>query len=84
MVTMIKRDLSELGGPMGTERIKIIWRKNFNNEAEARLYAERDHGENIPKIKWSESQFDNLYVDSNDLLSHNYSIFPLKIEQVNP
>ncbi len=75
MYTLIKEDWRGLGSPMGTERTRVVWRKNFMRLENAKDEAVYDHGK---EIAWKSTGRDVWF--SGDLSSHAYYIVPLKFE----
>ena len=70
-----KQDISSVGGPMGTEKVRVIWTKYFNDWMLTKEAAERDHGD---AITWSKTG--NSW-SSGDLRSHMYYIRCIQVEQ---
>lgn len=63
-------DLTNLGGPMGTEYTTSEY-KYFNNQDNAKRYAEKHYDSGKTRIEWSRR--DN-YITSGDLGSVMYTI----------
>jgi len=66
---LINEDLTNLGGPMGTEYTTERWRRNYKTLPEARAAAERDYGE---PIEWKG-------YSSGDLGHVMYTIQPVRV-----
>lgn len=77
---LVCQDLTNLGGPMGSETTSDIFRKAFGTLAKAQKFAENDHDErdNRNEIRWKKDGRNEWY--SGDLLSHDYTITVKKIE----
>lgn len=75
MYKLVSENLSNLGGPMGTEYTFDNWERFFFNIPDAKLAAEKDYGDKIDWIKESDS-----YVRSDDLGYVMYHIKEIKVE----
>lgn len=75
-------NLTGLGGPMGTERTWHDWEKYYTDISKAKSVAAKDHEEtdNREKIRWTKDR-DGKRFQTNDLLSHQYEIKEIEIEQ---
>lgn len=72
---LICRDLSNVGGPMGSETTSEIFRKAFTSVDKAKLHAEKDNkkrNDTASKCLWKRNSNGSWY--SGDLLRHDYSI----------
>lgn len=73
-------DLSNLGGPMGSEYTTTNWRKFFPTQLSARRFAEADYlkeTDSPSPIVWSRRRGG---VSSQDLLFVMYHIRPVKVQ----
>lgn len=76
MYKLVSENLSNLGGPMGTEYTFDNWEKYFTDVYDAAQYAEKDYGDKIDWIKES-----NGYIRSPDLGYVMYRIKKIKVEK---
>lgn len=67
-------NLTNLGGPMGSEYTTTNWRKLFETEEAAKKYAEKNYGR---KIKWVKS---GKHTRSPDLSYVMYHIKEVKVK----
>lgn len=74
LFTLRSVNLTDLGGPMGTETTWDNYIKYFNSIEAARAYAEKEFGE---KIRWAK---DGSGLTSGDLRHVAYDIEKIKIE----
>lgn len=83
MFELHAEDLSRLGGPMGTETVRTIYRKFFSKITFAKYYAEREYalrGHRTTEIKWSASHQGRVWT-SGDLGFVKYTIRPVEVER---
>jgi hypothetical protein len=81
----ISEDLTNLGGPMGTESVSDNWRKLFDSVEKAKEYCEKDyakitkgaHPTRVSKIKWSKRKEG---FQTQDLLFVMYYITKKKVD----
>jgi len=73
----IAEDLTNLGGPMGTEEVYEKWRRLFYQPSAAKEYCEQDYKKyHRSSFKWKK---DGQGWSSGDLLFIMYSVRPVKI-----
>lgn len=70
---VVSKNLTNLGGRMGTEYTYNNWRKHFSDVDKAKEFAEKDYGK---KIKWNKTE--NGF-RSDDLLYVMYYVNKLDI-----
>lgn len=77
---LVCTDLTNLGGPMGTESTSEIFRKAFTSVLKAKVFAEKDHNkrDRRSRIKWEKGR--RKYWYSGDLLSHSYEIHNREVQ----
>ena len=73
---LTSENLTNLGGPMGSEYTYDNWRKHFNTIEKAKAYAEKDYGKTL---KWIEENGDNI-CRTEDL---NYVMYHIKQLKIN-
>lgn len=73
---LTSENLSNLGGPMGTERTYINWTRHFTNKRSAIAAAEKDYG---GPINWIEA--DAFKTRSPDLGHVMYHVRLLTVEE---
>lgn len=59
MVTLTSENLTNLGGPMGTEYTFPSWTKHFTDADKAKAFAEADYEKSrgkLPPIKWKKTK----------------------------
>lgn len=59
MFNLTSENLTNLGGPMGTEHTFPNWTKHFTDAAKAKTFAETDYEKSRgkhPPIKWKETK----------------------------
>ena len=74
MYKLVSENLTNLGGPMGTEYTFDNWVKYFHSIKNAKKHAENDYGE---KIDWKKTK---KRTHSPDLGYVMYQIYPIKFE----
>lgn len=85
MWELVSTNLTQLGGPMGTERTFVNWRKFFKSKINAMEYAQADYHQQLRKFgqepkdfKWGGNPDTRL--TSGDLLFVMYSLVAVKLE----
>lgn len=85
MFKLVAEDLSSLGGPMGSEKVVVIFTRYFNSVDNAKAAAEKDYisrsGARANTIKWREEWRERMgrwY--SGDLGFIDYTITPVVAE----
>ena len=72
-------NLTQLGGPMGTERTSINWTKYFKTMRKAQIFAEKDYNNSRGPIEWIPNKLGGCR--SQDLGYVMYHIKEVKIEK---
>jgi hypothetical protein len=82
MYKLTSENLSNLGGPMGSEYTTTNWEKYFKTIPAAKAYAEKDYSksEKRSKIKWTRGDVRGS-LTSGDLSWVMYDIEPVKCEK---
>lgn len=76
MFRLISENLSNLGGPMGTESTSINWERFFSDAYDAKFQAEQDYGSRIDNwVKVSDG-----HIRSPDLGYVMYHINRVEVE----
>lgn len=83
MYKAVAEDLTNLGGPMGTEYTTTIFRKYFKSRKRAKEYCEKHYrkhtrGTNLKMFKWLKKEDGD--VESGDLRFVSYGVYKVKTE----
>ena len=80
MYKLTSENLTNLGGPMGTEYTYPNWEKYFNTILEAKKYAEKDFAKDPQKRKLTWTR-ENKQIYTKDMGYVMYEIVKVKVEK---
>ena len=73
-------DLTNIGGPMGTETTSVIFSRAYSTLQKAKDAAEKDHKRRCNSMPWAIKWTDSgRRINSGDLSSHTYYIEKKKV-----